>query len=73
MSISEIVTLIRELPDDQRRRLYAELDEVRSADTAPTQRSAHDKGKHLIGSISGPRDQATNPAYMEGYGSDSMS
>ena len=75
MSVQEILTAIRELPDEQHWQVWAELDELRHSDPeapAPEPPSAYDKAKHLIGPGSGIRDLATNPAHMEGFGRDSM-
>ena len=72
MSATEILDAISELPEDERRKVYVGL-EARRRDDPAAQLSAHDRAKHLIGSIEGPSDLSTNKAYMEGFGESSLS
>ena len=71
MSVEEILTAITELPEGERRKVYVELEAKRRSDPA-AQLSAHDRAKHLIGSIEGPSDLSTNKAYLEGLGESSL-
>ena len=71
MSVEEILTAITELPEGERRKVY-KLEAKRRSDPA-AQLSAHDRAKHLIGSIEGPSDLSTNKAYLEGLGESSLS
>jgi hypothetical protein len=76
MSTEEIIATIAELPDEERRKVWAELDELRRSDPAappPKPLSAHDKAKHLIGSISGPSDLSSNKDYLKDLGESSLS
>ena len=67
MSVQEIIEAINRLPEDERRRVYLELEQQRRTDPA-AQLSAHDRARHLIGPGSGIHDLSSNPAHMDGYG-----
>ncbi len=76
MRVQEIIAAIAGLPDGERRKVYAELDELRSSDPAappPKPLSAHDKAKHLIGPGSGLRDLSSNKEYLKDLGKSSLS
>ncbi|MEM1043167.1 MAG: hypothetical protein AAGI91_11115 [Bacteroidota bacterium] len=76
MSTQEIITTIAALPEAERRKVWSELDELRRSDPAapaPKPLSAHDKAKHLIGSISGPSDLSSNKDYLRDLGKSSLS
>ena len=80
MSVEEIITTIAGLPEAERRRVWAELDELRSSDPVapePKRPSAHDLAKHLIGGGtgrgSGRRDVSSNKGYLRGFGEGSLS
>lgn len=73
MSIEEITAAIAALPEQERRRLYVELERQKTNDPAAPKRespSAHDLAKELIGPGSGLGDLSTNPAHMKGFGED---
>ena len=74
MSLQEIKQAIAELPAQERAELMRELkaDEPDDVRAGATESTAHEKAKHLIGPGSGLGDLASNPAYMEGYGEDSL-
>lgn len=72
MRAEEIITAIDELPEAERRKVYLELEQKRRDDPA-AQLSAHDRARHLIGSITGPGDLSSNKAYLKGLGKRSAS
>lgn len=72
MSVQEIIKAVEALPTDQRREFYAQL-EVKRRNDPEAQPSAHDRAKHLIGSIDGPPDLSTNKAYLSDLGKRSLS
>ena len=69
MSVQEILAAIDRLPEQERRRVMAELNRQQETDSL----SAYDKIKDLIGPGSGLRDVSTGKAYMEGFGERSLS
>ena len=69
MSVQEILTAINQLPEQERRRVIAELNRQQEADAL----SAYDKIKDLIGPGSGLHDVSTNKAHMQGFGERSLS
>ena len=73
MSVDDIVATIAELPADERRRVYAEIDALRArpSEDRPTDSripSAHDRARHLAGTMPGPADLSTDKAYLRGFG-----
>ena len=76
MSVEEIIAAGKQLPEQDRLRVIEALAATGRSHTRPAERaerSAYEKAKHLIGSIEGPHDLGSNPAYLKGYGRDSMS
>jgi len=68
----KLAAKLERVAKDERRSkqaLLREAIEQRLKTTRPAARiSAYDLVKHLIGTLEGPSDLATNPRYMKGFG-----
>lgn len=73
MSVEDIVSTVAALPAEDRRRVFAALDALRNEvgeGGAVTGRplSAHDRARHLAGTVPGPPDLSTNRTHLQGFG-----
>ena len=63
MSVEDLVSAIAALPPPERQRAYARLDQLRGAEPG-----AHERARHLAGSVPGPADLSSNKDHLRGFG-----
>ena len=84
MSVEDLVSAIAALPPPERQRAYARLDQLRGAEpggdgpaaggrskagpSPPGEPSAHERARHLAGSVPGPADLSSSKDHLRGFG-----